>query len=306
MLYSRVTILVVILAATTSAQERRAPPPQFNPEQLNGVFFDKLSDAIRGQRPSLSSLREAKSPATSTSADPSPTTESEDRWSSLIQPSVLEDEVKRVKLHLDSVITTPSSFSSGGFQTARQDLTVLATLFAVINEHSGDVRWKKDAASARDLLARTAFNCKAGSGSVYNEAKLRKADLQDLLSGSGIVTRESEPAQDWSQIADRSPLMEYSESLIKSLADATNDSDAIQSNADKIARNAQLIAMLGEAIRQPGMDDADDEDYAKLSNAMSVSATNLTLAIERSETEAVQQAVGEIRKRCDACHEQYR
>ena len=306
MFYSRVAFLVVILAATASAQERRAPAPQFNEEQLKGIFFDKLSDAIRGERPSLSSLRNAKAAATTKVANSSPTASSDDRWARLIQPSSLEDEVKRVKLHLDSIVTTPSAFSSGGFQEARQDLTVLATLFAVINEHGGEVRWKKHAAGARDLLARTAFNCKAGSTSVYNEAKLRKADLQDLLSGSGLAAHESDTAQDWSQIADRSPLMEYSESLLDSLAEATNDPATIQSESDQIARNAQLIAMLGEAIKQPGVDDADDEDYAKLSQAMTDSATSLALAIERADTKAVQSAVGEIRKRCDACHEQYR
>ncbi len=305
-MYTRVAFFIVILAATVSAQERRAPAPQFNEEQLKGIFFDKLSDAIRGERPTLSSLRNVKAAATTKMADTAATANSDDRWTRLIEPSSLEDEVKRIKLHLDSIVTTPSAFSSGGFQEARQDLTVLATLFAVINEHSGEVRWKKHAASARDLLARTAFNCKVGSTSVYNEAKLRKADLQDLLSGSGLAARKSDAAQDWSQIADRSPLMEYSESLLDSLADATNDPKAIQSGSEQIARNAQLIAMLGEAIKQPGMDDADDEDYAKLSQAMTDSATSLALAIERSDSKAVQSAVGEIRKRCDACHEQYR
>ncbi len=142
MLYSRVAFFVVILAATVSAQERRAPAPQFNEEQLKGIFFDKLSDAIRGERPTLSSLRNVKAAATTNMANTAPSASSDDRWTRLIQPSSLEDEVKRIKLHLDSIVTTPSAFSSGGFQEARQDLTVLAAAAAVV-ARSGSVRLQR-------------------------------------------------------------------------------------------------------------------------------------------------------------------
>ena len=306
------SISLLLIAGPLAAQERRAPPPTFSSDQLQGIFFDKLSDAIRGQRPSLSSLRNSATPVT---GNPSATPGSSktdtagsggNEWTRLIDPSSIEDEVKRMKLHFDSIVTTPSAFNGGGYQEARLDLTVLATLFAVIGEHDGEVRWKKHAASARDLLARTAFNCKAGSTQVYNEAKLRKADLQDLVSGSGLPGRAGEPQTDWSKIADRSPLMEYAEDLIETLEDATNDGATIKQQADLVRRNAELIAVLGEALSQEGMDDADDEDYAKLSRAMSEAGSNLAVATETSDAKQIQSAVGAIRKRCDACHEQYR
>jgi cytochrome c556 len=305
-------ISLLLIATPLAAQERRSPPPKFSPDQLQGIFFDKLSDAIRGQRPTLWSLRNANSPATGTTTANSGDSNRDqpsvggDRWTGLIEPGSIEDEVKKVKLHFDSVVTTPSAFNSGGYQEARLDLTVLATLFAVIHEHGGEIRWKKQAASARDSLARTAFNCKAGSTQVYNEAKLRKGDLQDLVSGSGLSAQDGETASDWSKIADRAPLMQYAESLIEALEDATNDAASAKQEVDLIRRNAELIAVLGEALSQDGMDDADDEDYAKLSRAMSGSATDLVTAIETAELKEIQSAVGAIRRRCDACHEQYR
>jgi cytochrome c556 len=303
---SWIGLSVLLIAANVSAQERRAPVPKFSPEQLRGIFFDNLSDGLRGERPSLSSLRDAgATPRTTATLTPDLAVAPDDPWSQWIGPAAIEDEVKRMKLHFDSIVTTPSAFSGGGYQEARIDLTVLATLFAVISEHRGDVRWKQHAVPARELVARTAFNCKTGSRDVFREAKSRKADLQDLLSGSGLTTAESEAATDWSQIADREPLMEYAESLIESLAGATNDAGAIKREPELISRNAELIAMLGEVLSQPGMDDADDEDYAKLSKALSGSAKELALAIERSDVKEIQTAVGNIRKRCDACHEQY-
>jgi len=295
------------VAALTSAQERRAPPPTFTTDQLRGVFFENLDHAIRGKRPALSALRRTHAPAPDpTGVASDPRISNDDRWSRLIGPASLEDEVKRIKLHFDSVVTTPSAFNSGGYQEARVDLTALATLFAVIDQHSGEVRWKKHAASARDLIARTATNCKAGSTQVYNEAKLRKADLQDLISGSGLSSRDGKPIDDWSKIADRSPLMEYAEALIETLEDATNSVGSINGKTDQISRYGELIAMLGEVLTREGMEDADDEDYVKLSRVMVGSAQGLASSLERPNGKEIQSAVGSIRKSCDACHEQYR
>ena len=223
--------LILLLAAISTvvlADERRAPPPEFSSSQLRGIFFDDLQDAFPGEPPTISKVR-AASQATAVTNQPvgagpaGPDAVAQDRWAALISPISIEDEVKRVRLHFDSVVTTPGAFNGGGYQDARLDLTVLATLFAVINEHGGDVRWKDQAAAARDLIARTAFNCKAGSTQVYNEAKLRKADLQDLVSGGGLSSREAPSENDWSSVAGRSPLMEYLEQLIDALEDGARN-----------------------------------------------------------------------------------
>ena len=303
-------LMVVLIASVPHlrADERRAPAPTFSSDQLRSVFFDDLNDAFRGPRPTLSSVRKSAAAATSVAATPStPAAQAgADPWSPLISPTSIEDEIKRLRLHYDSIVTTPGAFNGGGYQEARLDLTVLATLFAVVNEHSGEVRWKDQAAAARDLIARTAFNCKAGSTQVYNEAKLRKADLQDLVSGSGLSKRDAEPENEWSMIADRSPLMEYADKLIESLEDATRDAGSVNREPDLIKRNAELLSLLGEVFTKEGMDDADDDDYAKLSRAMSVAAKEVSAAIQRSDVDAVQKGTSAIRQRCDACHEQYR
>ncbi|MGI9471217.1 MAG: cytochrome c [Rubripirellula sp.] len=292
------------------ADERRAPAPSYTPDQLRGVFFENLDDAFRGERPTLSAVR--SSAVTAAAAVPvkggagSEGSEGDDLWSPLISPTSMEDEIKRVKLHFDSVVTTPGAFNSGGYQEARLDLTVLATLFAVIHQYKGEVRWKDQAAAARDLIARTAFNCKAGSTQVYNEAKLRKGDLQDLVSGSGLSSREAEVETDWTMVADRSPLMEYAEILIETLEDGSRDEATIKRDPDLVKRNSELLAILGEVLTQEGMDEADDEDYAKLSRDMTAAAKEVTAAIDRMDFEAVRKGTSAVRQRCDACHEQYR
>ncbi|EMI17582.1 secreted protein [Rhodopirellula maiorica SM1] len=305
------TIVVLSLSAVTDGQERRAPKPTFSEGDTRGVFFDSLDEAFRDNRPTLATIRKASSAAAmaavaSTDADANQESSGGDGdWAKLIAPTSLEDEIKRLKLHYDEVVSTPGSFKGGGYQDARLDLSVLATLFAIINEYSGDVRWKDQAAAARDLIARTAFNCKAGSAQVYNEAKLRKADLQDLVAGSGLANRDAEPENDWSMIVDRSPLMEYAELLKDQLKQASRDKKSTEENAEAIRRDAQLLAMVGKVLTLEGLDDAEDDEYAMLSNNMSKAATAVATAME-SKTYEIGPLVGAVTQSCDACHEQYR
>jgi len=301
----------VLVIPHVRADERRAPAPKVNPDAMRNVFFSNLSDAFRGEIPSLSELRNSASAAAAPSPGGSdeaidPAAAGNDRWSALISPTSLEDEIKRVKLHFDSVVTTPGAFNSGGYLEARLDLTILASLFAIIHQYPAEIRWKEQAATARDLIARTAFNCKAGSTQVYNEAKSRKGDLQDLIAGSELPNREAEEDTDWTMIADRAPLMEYADSLIESLEDGVRNEGTIKKEADLVKRNSELLAALGEILVQEGMDDADDGDYATLSRNMTTDAKAATKALERNDYEAVRLGVGKIRQKCDACHEQYR
>ena len=303
-------VVISTVAIPSLATERRAAPPKFSNGQNNNIFFPKLSDGIRGQRPSISSIRKAGSAAAATTKSAAATSDdsggSASGWKKLISPTSIEDEVKRVKLEFDKTVSTPGAFKSGGYQDARLHLSVLSTMFAVINDYNGEVRWKNQAAAARDLISRTAFNCKAGSTQVFNEAKLRKADLQDLVSGGGLAARDAETANDWTMIVDRSPLMEYCELLLEQIEDATNNPNDIKADPDQVKRLAELFAVLGQVLIQEGLDDYDDEDYAVLSKAMSKAGVQARDALDRGDIDAVQKAVGAISQSCANCHEQYR
>ncbi|TWT50743.1 hypothetical protein Pla22_34860 [Rubripirellula amarantea] len=302
------TVVRLALAETPPKGERRAAAPTFSADQLEGVFFPSLDDALPSGRPTVAAVRKSASEmkASLAEASPSGSRKASEGWITLISAASLEDEIKKVKLHYDSVVTSPGAFKSGKYQDARLDLSVLATLFAIISDYSGDVRWKDQAPIARDLLGRTASNCKSGDSQVYNEAKLRKEDLQKLVTGSGLDERESNQQNQWDSIADRSPLMKYSESLIDALASDATDVEAVQANEDQIRRRAELLAMLGEVFTKEGMDDAGDEDYEALSRAMSEASKSVISGLDSSNYEAARRAVSDIRTSCTNCHEQYR
>src|SRR5262249_46646232 len=81
-------------------------------------------------------------------------------WAAVISGTALEDEVKAQKLMADANVTTPSDFAGNGYKNARRDFMVAAMVFGIIAEYDGDVRWKKEAPTERDLFARTAANAK--------------------------------------------------------------------------------------------------------------------------------------------------
>lgn len=306
---SSAIFLCLFFAISVQAQDKRAKPPKFSEADTEGVFFESVEKAIRGTRPSLAELQSKRPGGQSTVAKA--TTKSDDAagvgvWDKLISATSIEDEIKRVKLHYDSAVTQPGPFKSGGYQDARLDLMVLSSLFAVITEYGGEVRWKKDAAAARDLLGRTAFNCNEGTTQVFNEARARKDDLQDLMSGSGLRGRKAEDSNDWTAIADRSPMMEYLEELRESLREATAAEASVKSDPDSVRRSAELIAVLGKVLTQEGMDDWDDEDYAGYSDQMTKAAVAVTRGLEVNDYEAIRKAVGAVTQSCDACHGDYR
>jgi len=303
-------IIAGLSVVVAVAAERRAPAPKFSSDSFRGVFFAKSADAIRGARPELGVVQEA---APASNSKPSGAGSSAvaaanaSGFSALISPATLEDEIKRLRLELDVIVTTPAAFQSGGFQEARIKLSVLASLFAIVVEHNGDVRWKKDAPAARDLIARTALNCKSGSGQVYNEVKQRKADLEDLVSGTGLASREAELDNDWSIIADRVPLMNYLQALLDGpLKEGTKDAAAVKAESERVRRAAELVASVSEILTKPGLADAEDADYGALCRELASASRSISLALDQGDAAAVSTAAGAVTQACDKCHEAYR
>jgi hypothetical protein len=308
--------LIVALGCGVAAwaAERRAPPPNFSKEDYRGTFFDSAAEAIRGERPAIGqgATGSPRTEATAggkraVAASGGEATTADTGFTKLISPAALEDEIKRVRLEFDGAVSTPAAFKAGDYQKARLHLTTLASLFAVIVEHQGEVRWKKDAAAARDLLARSAANCKSGSLQVFNETKLRRSDLEDLTSGSGLANREAELQNDWSTIADRVPLMQYAEQLLDAqLKPGSQNAEAVKAEADKLRRAAELMAVVGQILQTEGLTDADDKAYAALCTELTAASQGVSVALEQGDAAAVGRAVGAIQQACNKCHENYR
>ena len=311
---SRWILLLVLLAAgqvdlarTAAAEKpRRARLPDWKTFPSDIFFKDAFREALVGPRPTLLGARAADSPvAEKKEIRPADNTF---RWSAVVTAETLEDEVKVRQIALETLVTTPAKFSSGGYLKVRRDFSALAMLFAVIAEYDLRIRWKDDAPAARDLFARAAAHAKTGSSQAYNEAKLRKLDLQDMVRGGKLnSTQPAERAAGWDRVGDRGPLMErLAQCQDERLAVWTARKAEFSDRLDDIRHEAELAKLIAAVLTREGMEDADDDEYVTYSRQLGGAAQAVLEAVEREDNAAARKAVSQIGVSCDRCHEVYR
>jgi len=299
-----------LLAQTPS---RRAEPPTFPSKDPDGIFFeDVFREGLVGERPANLSAAIVATPNGGGNAGSSSGEGSGGdglyQWSGIISATTVENEIKARKLMLDKDVTTPGKFKGGGYKLLRKHCSVVAMLFAIAAEYDGDIRWKNVAPGARDVFGRTAGNAKVGTDQVYNEAKLRRDDLRDLVGGaSWSPPKEGTPKADWSLVCDRSPLMQHiSEGMKNVVSPGVANAADFAKNKDSIAHQAELIAAVGEVLAFEGMEDGEDDDYAEFSHTMRDAAKQLVEGVKTDNYDKARSAAGAITQSCDECHELYR
>lgn len=288
----------------------RAVPPTFKQGEFSGVFFDAPLAQLQGTRPEATASETKMAtnrpmPDKSEEVPGEGTAAKDGVWKSLISGTTMEDLVKESKSRLDSVITTPAKFAAGGFKDVRREFTLLASLMAIIDRYPEEIRWKSSATFAQRAFAKMASNCKVGTQPVFNEAKLRHQDLQELLKGSKLTGAADEVT--WEDIADRGPSMQLLEwALREHLAPMTSSDKAFQNGQEEVLKYAELVAAYGQILQQEGMTDADDDTYVELAAQMVTAATEATKATKLGDAEAARTAVSKIDQSCNKCHESYR
>ncbi len=289
---------------------RATPPPAAWDKATAGTFYDNAFSVLSGPRPEFET---AKRPSTGGPPTGEPTATrsagSGDafKWSSLISEDTLIDEIKTQKDLVETTVVTPSTFKGGGYNQARKSFSVLAVAFGVIAAHDQDVRWKKDAATARDLFARAGFNCKTATDQAFNESQLRIEDLQLMLSGSapgGKPERDDDFV--WSQAAARPALMARLEEAEKAVAAGLSSSAEFTKAQAQVVHQAEIVAAIGEVIGQRDFEFHDDESYLAFSHAMRDAAVRVREACLKKDYDAARTAAGGISKACSGCHESYR
>jgi hypothetical protein len=307
-----------VWAAKNGQQAKpRVKPKKFTPEETARVFFDDVFAVVVGSRPDLN--RPASSgPATVAGNDSEPSTVAENSaspsnvvdssgWSQVISAATIESEIKSLKLLLDQDVTTPGDFKGRGYKACRTHFSVAAMLFAVINEYGGEVRWKADAATARDLFARSAANAKVGTTQVFNEARQRKTDLDDLLNGNSPADRASDPQNNWPTICDRQPLMQRLDAAFEGqLRKHSASKSEFAANKERIVHEAEIIAMIAEVLNKDGMEDFGDETYMDFAKDLKDQARAAVEGVREDDYEKVRAAVGNLDQTCNACHDSYR
>ena len=296
-----------VFAQTVIRKPQRATPPMLEKEDFQGVFFDRVAEQLVGQPPQDSSVAVAMNKNSQSSVSDESSSGAASVWKERISPQSIEDLVKETKLRLDGIVTTPAKFSAGAFKDARRNFTLLATLFTVVELYPEKVKWQASAPVARARFSRVAANTKIGSAPAYNEAKLRLEDMNSMLKGSTLSDPSPAVEIAWSDVADRIPSMQLLEwGFRDNLSGMVSSEDAFSQNQEEILKYAELIAMLGETLSQPGMTDGDDRDYQVFAKRMIDEATKVTQAVKLNNPTMAREAAGQIDQSCNACHSSYR
>lgn len=283
---------------------RRATPPSGAWDKLTrGMFVEDAFSLLEGPRPDYGSVRQpAAAPPAGNGAARGTT------WSTFISADTLADEAKDMKDLVASACTTLSDFKGGGFEDARCGYSSLAMLFGVIAAYDqADVRWRKDAATARDLFARAGFNCKVGTEQSFAEAQARLEDLTGLLDGNSPEANPAvEAAERWSQMTGRPPLMMRLEMAQEVMRPAVASQADFKKRTAALLHAAEIMAVIGEVIQQPDFEHHDDDTYKGYAAAMRDAALKVREACLEGDYEAARAAAGKVEQSCDACHGDYR
>ena len=288
---------------------RRAKPPAAAWDRNTAkTFHDDAFAELEGERPNFTAAAQRQAASGSVQADvASAPSVGGLKWSALVSEETLTDEIKDMKLALVGAVASQSDFKGGGYDKAREAFSAVALAFGVIAAYDQEIRWKKNAETARDLFARVGSNCKVGTDQSFNESKLRVADLESLLDGIAPTARaDREEDFRWSQVAGRPALMSRLESADATLAAASASKADFDKAVDRVLRDAEIVAVIGEVIQQADYEYFDDDTYRGYASTMRDAALRLRDAAQKKDYETARAALGALKTSCDSGHGDYR
>jgi cytochrome c556 len=304
--------IVALLSGTVSvafAAKGTVPPPKFGRDVTELFTGDPLKMLGPGGPGAVQAVTNVAVPGGPGPAAPdtAPIAAGNLAWSKIISAENLEAEVKAQAPLVNEAIKTLPNFKGNGREKAQNAYSELAALFAVISQYDGDVRWKKDAIGLRNKFSQVSLNCKTSSDATYKEAKARSEDLAELLRGGTVDLPKGEGTDDLGTLISRPPLMKrMEEARANKLGPWTSDKGAFSKNKDALTREAQLLAMLAQIIKDPTFESGDDATYLKYAADLQAQCLELVEAIKTDNQSGAQSAVARISKSCDTCHGEYR
>lgn len=299
------------LAAEKAGPVKRAKPPVWSQDVIDEFFADAREQLV-GERPVKRADSIAATPAEGQGSDAATAEGASSNsgaatWSQLISGDTLAAEVKRLAATLRDPLANPAKFKAGGYKVCRGAFSELATLFAVIAEYDGDVRWQDDAPALREAFARAARNCKTGTDQTFAEGTELRTQLDDLVRGERLGGKPAPAPEQWSEIADRPLLMKRMESALQEgISPALANAREFSRKAVDVQQQAEVLAMLAAIIDREAFEYWDDENFQQQSNDLRAASRELTRAAAEANYEAARAAAGRASQSCTACHEGYR
>ena len=229
-------------------------------------------------------------------------------WSKLITPENLEAEIKALQKPAGESTKTMNVFKGNGRVLAQNTFAELAVLFGVIAQYDGDVRWKKESLGLTKIYAQATNNCKTSSDAAYKGAQLCTQQLAELIRGTPPEMPKADAPNSWKDVTDRPSLMRRIEELrtgpnVPKWISGKND---FKKNKDALLREAQIMLMISEVIKDKNFESGDDDSYQKYAKAFSEQCVAFVEAIKSDNQDKAQGLMAGVSKSCDTCHGDFR
>lgn len=312
-LISRIAVASLTLPQDDTKKKKRVRRPPVKKD--DSIYFKNVfKDALVGKRPepavgggnaqskmTKSSGGGAKQPAEI------PSDGTGLGWSKIISAELLQAEIKKQANLLSQNVTSPGKFKGGGNRDVRQITTMIALVFGVIAEYDGEVKYKEFAAGARDAYAQCAQSATTTSTQAFNQAKIRKEDIQRILSGAAYEP-PVKPSEDfeWSSVADVSEMMKrLGVAYREKIKPWVGSESSYKSNIDDLMQEAAMVAVIGEVIQKESMDNADNDDYKEFAAKLKNGALMILNSKGSMDLEMATRGASMIDQSCVECHGEY-
>ena len=238
--------------------------------------------------------------------DPPPKTGGGGDWKALADIADLEAEVKAIRNFLTQKMRTPASYRQD-YKKIQQAGATLAALGQVISQHPSDINLKKNALYVRDLGLAISEAASGRGVKEFRAAKVPYEQLIDTLNGSKPAgLKEPKKDAEFFDFADRGGLMYRMDDAHKWLSKEINTADKMKADAERVKREASMIAVLMKVIGDKSYDSAEDTDYKGHVAESIKQADYIKAALKTGDFAKYEKAVSTIYNRCNQCHTKYR
>ncbi|VAX36678.1 hypothetical protein MNBD_PLANCTO02-112 [hydrothermal vent metagenome] len=227
-------------------------------------------------------------------------------WKKVIPAEVLNDEVKSIRNRFTGKLKTVGTYNRS-YLEFKPFCVSMAVLSEIASEHSGSLRWKKNAKLVRNLSAQMISEKLRSGAKSYKQIRIPFEQICDTLDGSppsGLKKPSDEDS--FSDVADMGDVMKRMEMLIKFLKDNAGNENTFKKYQDDLKHRAYILAALTKAMNSEGYGNSDDEVYTKYTNNMVKACVAMAVAAESDDFAAFEKAMPQVNQSCIDCHTAYR
>ncbi|MEZ6132778.1 MAG: hypothetical protein R3C59_29265 [Planctomycetaceae bacterium] len=227
-------------------------------------------------------------------------------WDELLPIKDLDEEVTTIRNFLNEALQSVGSYNSSMLMIPPKAAS-LAALCTIMEQHSGDVSWKEDAAYIRDLAKKMNESDLQRGKKDQSRLLMLFENMTDTFNRSRPAGLEEPPADDsFSDVAEMRLLMMRMESAEKKMKNEAGSETAFASQKDIVLHEAALLGTMSKVVTQSGYGYEDDAEFVGYAQKIVDAAKEIREAAESGSFSTYELALSKVSGACQECHSAYK